>query len=383
MILITLASFAFVACSLGVSMGGRVHLVAPHNAIRLGEYLGLSLVLSALAMGTCLVIGLTLLPMVDIHLAAADMAIFALLGAAFLLQKMLDEGLIAHGLPVEAAVIESGSLAGLLVVAGVLTVADRHDVRAYLLAFVFTTLVHLLLAHVRLRRIEPSLRPSYSATSWRRLVRTGFPGIGFAISQLLTFRIDRYLIAIFLSPAAVGIYSVAATAPEFVRLAPMALAQPVVYRLASGSAEIADFRRARFLCLLATVALIAISAAVAPFVVGIFFGEEFAGAVTPLRILLLAEIGMAVFSIDGAALLGKGRVADMALASMVGLVLVASADLLLIPKYGLAGAGWASVLGYSVMGAATMALVARNRRRHPMSSTAATTKGTLPEHSRP
>lgn len=361
-LMITLTSFAFPVCSLGVNIGGRVHLVAPRNPVPLAEYVGLCLVLALLDLAVCTALGSVLLPLAKVDLPYLDLLLFGLMGSAFLLQKLLNDGLVAYGLPVEAALIESGSLAARLATVGSLVLIGSADVRPYVLAFTITDFVQALAALGRLRRVQAAT-PRYHLPHWARLIRTGLPGVGYTMSQILTFRGDRYLLGIFASPAAVGIYSVAATAPEFIRLLPMALSQSVFHRLASGAAAVRDFRKARALCVLLTLGLIAVAFPVAPLAVHIVFGPEFASAVLPLRILLLAEIGMALFSLDGAALMGRGRVSDMALAATLGLVLVSAADLLLIPTYGLPGAAWASVFAYSIMGAASVFLLDRHTRR--------------------
>ena len=357
--MVTLASFAFPICSLGVNIGGRVHLVAPKDPVSLGEYLGLCLVLSVGDLLICVAAGMLLLRPAGINAGPLELGLFGLMGGFFLLQKLLNDGLIAYGVPVKAALIEFASSFSLLVSAGALALSGSNDVRLYVAAFIVTDLLQAAVAMRILGKIQP-IRPTSSMVSWSRLVRTGLPGVGFTMSQLLTFRIDRYLVGIFGTPAAVGIYSVAATPPELVRLIPSALAQSVFHRLASDSAKVQDFKRATNLCILVTLGLVAIGFVAAPLAVHVVFGPKFASAVTPLRILLLGEIGMALFSVNGAALMGKRRIPDMAIIAVIGFVLVLVADLLLIPKYGLEGAAWASVVAYSVIGIATLLLL--NRR---------------------
>jgi O-antigen/teichoic acid export membrane protein len=94
----------------------------------------------------------------------------------------------------------------------------------------------------------------------------------------------------------------------------------------------------------------------APFVVQIAFGPEYVGAVTPLRILLLGEAGIAIFYLDGACLAGTNRLRSLASAAVIGLAVVTVLDVALIPHFGLEGAAWASV----VMGAAAVLLLRRD-----------------------
>lgn len=358
----TLALFAAVVCSLGVNLAGRVHLVKPDEPIAMGEYVGLSGALTVLQVLVCLVVGVTLLPLAGVRLAGIDLAVFAALGANQLLQYLLNDALNAFGLTVQAAMTEAFGFLAQLVLVGVLALAGATQVRMFVLAVIGGTTVQLLLGVRELRRAGIGLRPLYGMESWRCLVVSGLPGIATSLAQVLTFRIDRYFVGFFLSPAAVGVYSVASTAPEFLRLVPLAVAQPVLHRLASGSARMVQFRRARAACMAATIAAAAGVFVVASPAVRILFGTPFAGAITPLRILLLAEVGMTLFFMDAVPLVSFGHISDTAVAATVGFALVAVADLVLIPPYGLVGAAWASVAAYSVMGFLAHVLLRRRLR---------------------
>jgi O-antigen/teichoic acid export membrane protein len=182
------------------------------------------------------------------------------------------------------------------------------------------------------------------------------------LAELLAFRLDRYLVGVFLVPSAVGVYAAAAAAPELLRMPVATVAQPVFYRLAAGSATLADFRRTRQILLAATGAMVLVLVIAAPVAIRLAFGAAYQGAVTPLRVLLLAEFGVTLFYLDGSALAGVDRTRESAWAAMAGLFVTAVGDVVLIPKYGLAGAAWASVIGYSLMGAATHWFLRRQSR---------------------
>jgi O-antigen/teichoic acid export membrane protein len=301
-----------------------------------------------------------LLPVVGVHLSPSEQALFGLLGGSLLAPYFLNAALNAYGFTTLATAIDAaGSLAQLGLVL-ILFWQGTTAVDPYVGALVAGNVVQVGLGLVAVRRQGIDLRPRCRRRPWRLLVRTGLPGIALDVGQVLTFKIDRYLLGAMLSPAAVGVYSVAATAPELLRLPTLALSQPIFHRLASGSARIADFRRTRRLSLAVTAVLTAATFFVAPFAVKLLFGDRFAAAVTPLRVLLLAEFGITVFYLDASSLAaGMHRVGDAGVAALAGFAVVALSDLLLIPSYGIAGAAWASVIAYTVMG-----LVAHLLLRH-------------------
>jgi O-antigen/teichoic acid export membrane protein len=349
-LLLTLSMFSMLIGSLGVNVAARVHLVRTEDPLPSGHYFGLLSVLLGVQLGLCMAVAAALLPLANVHIPVREQFLFSLLGAATLAQYLLNDALNAYGFVVQAAVVDAaGSWAQLgFVVAAVVAGADR--VEPFLVALIAGTALQVLLALAVLCRRGVDVRPRYSQRSWRLLVRAGMPGMAAGLGEVFTYRIDRYLLALFATPAAVGLYSVASTAPELLRLPALALGMPIFHRLASGAAAVRDFRRLRRLCFLATGALGAVAFAVAPVVIRATFGVAYAGSVTPLRILLLGELGIAMYHIDGAALGGLGSLGYVSIAALTGLALVAAADVILIPAYGVAGAAWASAVAYSVMG---------------------------------
>lgn len=351
-LLLTLAPFTAVVCGVGVNLAGRVHMVAAESPVLLGEYFGLTVVLAVFEMAVCALVGAMLLPVAGVHLTLRALVLFGLLGAVTLGQALQNDALNTFGFVVEAAAAETAGfvLQVALTLALVLVGERRFEVYAVVvtIAGVFQVLAGLRVLHVR----GLEMRPRYSREAWSRLLRTGWPAIPSTLSQLLTFRVDRYIVGVFMTPAAVGVYSVAATVPEFLRIIPMALGQSAFFRVASRTARHSDFRRPLLACLAATVGLGTVVFLLAPVAVRVLFGPEFSGAITPLRILLLAEVAMTAFNIDGAILAGLGRLKDGAVVALIGLVLVLILDFVLIRSHGLGGAAWASVLAYSVMSVA-------------------------------
>ena len=362
---LTVASFSLLVSSLGVNTSCRLLLVSADRPVSLNDFLGLCLVLGAGQALLCSALGAVLLPLVGVGVNLDGVLLLALLGAGLFGQYVMFDALNAYGLITTAAAIQALVGAGQLVAVLGLAALDVRTAPPFVLVLAVGGLVQVGVSLVALRPLHLGLRPSRDAASWRRLVRAGLPAVAVNMGQVLTFRIDRYLVGLFLGPAAVGVYSVASTAPELLRLPTMALGQPIFHRLASGSARLDDFRRGRAVCLLTVAGLAAAMAAVAPIAVRTVFGPEFSGAVTPMRILLLGEMGIALYYIDGSSLFGLGRIADVALASAAGLVVVTAGDLVLLPTWGIAGAAWASVPAYTAMGVITYGYLRRHAADTP------------------
>lgn len=365
-LMLTLAPFTAVVTGMGVNVAGRVHMVAADDPVPIGEYFGLTGALAALNGLVCAGVGAVLLPLAGVGLSAGGLVLFGAVGATLLLQFAVTDALNTFGHTVAAAAIESAGFLLQVVLAVALVLHGTRRFQPFVAAVMVAGWLHITVTLVLLRRRVGPIEPRYDRRNWGRLVRTGWPAIPSTLSQLLTFRVDRYIVGVFLNPAAVGVYSVAATVPEFLRIIPLALGQSIFYRVASRQSRPTDFRRALTVCVAATAGLGVAISLLAPLGVRVLFGPAFSGAVTPLRILLLAEVAMAVFNVDGAVLSGMGRFKEGAAASLVGVGVVLAFDFVLIAADGITGAAWASVIAYSVMAVIVHRMVVRGpRSRRP------------------
>jgi O-antigen/teichoic acid export membrane protein len=356
-LLFTVATVTYLACTFGVNTAARVHLVAQPRVVELGDYLGLAWTQVAVQTVACAVLGALLLPIVDVDLSALDIGVLGLLGGSLLGQYMLFDAINAYGRTALAAALDAaGSVAQLLLVLG-LAAADVDDVAAYIGVLAVANIAQIVLEVLSLRSMNLDLRPRYRPEAWKLLLRTGAPGTALSLAQMLTFRLDRYVVGIFLTPAAVGVYSVAAAVPELLRIPSFALSYSFFYRIASGKASPDDFRRLRRWFVGLAVVLSAVTFVLAPVLIRTVFGSTYAGSVGALRILLLAEVGVTIFHLDAFSLAGLNRIGLAAAAAVGGLAVVVVGDVLLVPTFEITGAAWASVIGYTVMGAVAALLL--------------------------
>lgn len=365
-LLFTVATVTYLACTFGVNTAARVHLVARPRVVELGDYLGLSAALVALQTVACAVLGAALLPLVNVGLPGAEAILLGVLGGSLLAQYMLFDAINAYGRTSLAAALDAaGSAAQLVFVVG-LAQLEVRTVAPYIAALGVANVVQTALELGSLRSMKLSLRPRYRPAEWKLLVRSGLPGTALSLAQMLTFRLDRYLVGIFLTPAAVGVYSVAAAIPELLRTPPLALSYSFFYRIASGTADPRDFRALRRWFVLLAVIGSAVTFVVAPVVIRLAFGPEYADSVVPLRILLLGEVGVTLFYLDAFSLAALNRIGHAAAGAVTGLTVVVLADLVLVPAFGISGAAWASALGYSTMGLSAALLLRRQLKASPM-----------------
>jgi len=208
-----------------------------------------------------------------------------------------------------------------------------------------------------------------------RLAGFGRPRLGLAANALKfgslahagrvmktgNYRLDQWLLGSLAGPHELGLYSVAVAWSEAVFYLPEALMmviRPDVVRASRAEAA----RRTAIVfrgAVIVTAPVVAGLIIAAPFLCVSVFGDSFQGSIDDLRLLAPGAFGIIALKLLANSLTAQrkpmlGNVAvAVAFAATIGL------DLVLIPRYGGAGAAAASTLAYSAGGAAVAIIFCR------------------------
>ncbi|MCL0096235.1 flippase [Thermodesulfovibrionales bacterium] len=218
---------------------------------------------------------------------------------------------------------------------------------AAVVAWFLTDVVLLLWARKVAGGISFNLNPTYlrKASTYGVQVHLG------NILGFLNYRIDMFLVNGFLNPAAVGFYSIGVGLVEKLWLVSHAASTVLFPRVAAESDE---QRRKEFTPIIArTVLWVTALGALAIFflsrwIVESLYSVVFLPAVEPLQILLLGIVALSVGRVLANDIAGRGRVM---LNNYAGSAIVATNVVLniwWIPRYGIAGAAWASTVSYGL-----------------------------------
>ena len=342
-------SLALSLLSSGIALAGRVLLVVPDDPVRLDDYLGLAVAASGGVALIALIGGPIALRIIDVDMSLLDVLVLALYGAAVAFAALSTQALAAYGFLRRMTAAEVlGALVGfgLTILAFARGAGEPH---VYLGALLVGSIVQCVAAAALMEAAGVPVQIRLRPESWRPLLRRAVPGSVFTLAQTSAYRLDRYVIAILLSPRAAGIYSVAATTSEVIRLGPWAASQLVLFRYASTSTPERVARQVRLVGMALTAGAATVAAALAPFAVPALFGSDYHAAVRPLQLLVFGEVALCSYAVDAHALIGMRRVRTAARASLLGLIVVTILDVALIPSWTLYGAAIASVVGYTVM----------------------------------
>lgn len=355
----TTATYVMLAGSLGTPISVRVLLGRPVQGALLQHYVGLGL---ALSLVQSILAVLVVVPVLLGSGVAIDMPLalsVAVYGSGMLAAYLLLNALYGVGAHDQAALVQILGAVAQLIPVMLLAVESFGAVWGYVLGIGIGAFGQAFVSVVLLERSGHAIRPIFFRPDWVELIWHGVPALGLTFGQAVVLRIDRILVGLFLAASAAGVYSIAATASEVVWLVPVALSQVLFHRVAAASIDASSAKWARIVSLAIAVGTAASLFVIAPFAIDRIVGPAFEGAVTPMRVLLLAAVFLASYQVDALTLAARGRIGQSAMATIVGLIVVVLADLSLIPTRGLVGAALASVFAYGVMAVCARLMASR------------------------
>lgn len=183
----------------------------------------------------------------------------------------------------------------------------------------------------------------------RNLLKYGLFNQLDVIASILSFRLSYYAINYYLSKSAVGIYSNAISIIESIWLISRSIAMVLNARIANSSdlnysvkITVNLLKVSFFLVFIAVIVLLFIPSGFYQFL----FGEEFGD----IRIVILSiSPGVLLFStsfILSSLYAGTGKYIYNTISSVVGLIVTVILVLILIPRYGIVGAGITASISY-------------------------------------
>lgn len=230
---------------------------------------------------------------------------------------------------------------------GALFIADRLTVRAALALYVVNYLVPWLLMLRAVRGLGRVRRP----VPWRLMatqLKIGAQYEPSIVFYYLNLRLDVIFVRRYLDLASVGIYSIAVLLAEVIWVVTDSVSWSVRERQANAPPDEAievSVRAVRMTLLLSFLVGAAMAAAV-PVGIPLVFGREFAPATAVVWALLPAVGGMAVWKVLGPLLVRLLPPWTTPALSAFSLLANVAANVVLIPRLGIVGAGLASALSY-------------------------------------
>ncbi|NQT04251.1 MAG: oligosaccharide flippase family protein [Planctomycetes bacterium] len=217
--------------------------------------------------------------------------------------------------------------------------------------------INLVLMIVFVNKIE-KVKFSFNARLLSDSLRYGTKAYFGNLAQFLNYRLDIFIVAYFLTTTDVGYYALAVGLAEKLWMLPGSIATILFPRVSSIKIQDANnltpkvSRNTLFIMLLLALGLLFVCKPV----IRIMYGFAYLPSVKPFMLLLPGIVALGVGKIFTADLAGRGRPEFGTLAAFVSLAINICLNIWFIPKWGIAGAAFASTIAYSL--ATLIALIA-------------------------
>jgi O-antigen/teichoic acid export membrane protein len=168
------------------------------------------------------------------------------------------------------------------------------------------------------------------------------------LAQFFNYRLDAFIVSYFLGLAAIGIYSYSKTFAESVWLLSASMAAVLLPTLAGQQAH------SKVIAVKAVVATFAVSlaAGLAAFLVGPpairILLPKFVGSINPFLFLLPGVVIFSLTNVLATYLTAAGKPVYNAAIAFISFLFTVIFDILLIPRYGMSGAAFASGISYTM-----------------------------------
>lgn len=176
-------------------------------------------------------------------------------------------------------------------------------------------------------------------------------GVLFALALFiiqLNYRVDIFLLKGMVTMDEVGKYSVGVSLAEVLWQIPSAVAVVILARTASANSDSQKHKVAQALrvslVVMTCVALIAIMAL--NYLIPVIYGNSYADSVEVNRILMIGVVVFTFYKILNSRIAGQGKPQIALFLFLPCLMLKVVLNIILVPKYGINGAAWASNISY-------------------------------------
>jgi len=190
-----------------------------------------------------------------------------------------------------------------------------------------------------------------SSDSTSYLIKNSWPFILSNVSTAIYFRIDQVLLRVFMGPAIVGIYAIAANLSEPWSFIPSVICSSLFPAIinAKKTNQVVFGKRMAFLytILFYTALCIALPISVlSPFIISILYGKAYAGSAILLSIYIWSLVGMFLTIGFQQYLVAEQKLKIIFLINFCGMVINVALNLILIPRIGASGAAISNVVSY-------------------------------------
>ena len=263
--------------------------------------------------------------------------------------------ILATNRPIHFAAVSLVQWAVTFTLQAILAFGGRLDPTLALAAWLVGATVGGIVAF-RVATTHVRLRFGFDRQVLRQLLGFGLKGYVANLLMFFNYRLDSLIVNALIGVASVGIYSIAVAIAEVIWNVAGALSTVMFPHVSSLDRKDANrltpvvSRNVWFVTVLAVVAMALLGRWLIEFV----FGTVMVAAVQPLMLLLPGILALSGAKVLSSYLSGIGRPIYATWIAAGSIVLTVALDLILIPRFGIAGAAAASSVVYTMTAVATL-----------------------------
>jgi O-antigen/teichoic acid export membrane protein len=204
--------------------------------------------------------------------------------------------------------------------------------------------------------------------NYKNLIKILSFGLKAYLSNLFLYinlYLDLFLIYYFLGATSTGIYSIASTLIRQFGFLPVAINQIIL------PFSVKDIKNSRSKILNNSITILIIFYLIVfimfyfygQSIITLFFGDQFSDSNNPLRILLLSMLPLGLWRIFSGQIYGLNLPEKNILSSGLAALINIAMNITLIPRLGIIGAAYSSVISYTIMCAVSYIQISKNRKR--------------------
>lgn len=194
------------------------------------------------------------------------------------------------------------------------------------------------------------------------LVRQAFPLLLSGAAVLIYQRIDQVMIRNMIDDSSVGFFSIAGKFTELILFLPIVMSQtvaPLLVRARERDEEVYRRKRQQFVDAVVWTALLlaVLVSASAPWLVRWTYGRQYLAAVPVLQIMAFKAVGMALAASSGQLVIIEHLQKWAAVRNLIGCGVCVGMNFLLIPRFGIVGSAWATIITVAFTGCLANAFI--------------------------
>jgi len=243
------------------------------------------------------------------------------------------------------------------VLIGILLLKFHFEIKAIIITQIISFLVAEILLFFWAKTKTGGISFKFNKLYFKDSLKYGSKVYIANLFSFLHYRIDIFLINIFINPLAVGFYSIAVAIAEKFWLITNSMAIAFFPRVSSETNQkrLKEFtplvyRNILFITLLGVIFLLLISR----WIIILLFSEAYLNSVQPFNILLIGIIAISGWNILANDLMGRGKPEINTYISAGSVILNIILNIFLIPKFGIIGAAWATTISYTILNLITV-----------------------------